>query len=83
MKKIDSDGSDYSDEEVYLLKKDEDFYPVRGQPGLWYKVSGYQIGWSMCVFFSSQEIEVVKYYILVDYPTNAGHIPLKAFFLRF
>jgi hypothetical protein len=34
----DSDGSDYEEEEVFLMKKDEDFYPVKGQPGLWYKV---------------------------------------------
>ena len=24
---------------MYLLKKDQDFYPIKGQPGLWYKVN--------------------------------------------
>ena len=35
----DDDGSDYEEEEVYLMKKEQDFYPIRGQPGMWYKVS--------------------------------------------
>ena len=34
----DDDGSDYEEEEVYLMKKEQDFYPIRGQPGMWYKV---------------------------------------------
>ena len=35
----DDDGSDYEEEEVYLMKKEQDVYPIRGQPGMWYKVS--------------------------------------------
>ena len=35
---IDSDGSDYDDDEALLLK-DDNFYPVKGQPGLFYRVS--------------------------------------------
>ena len=34
----DSDGSDYDEEDVYLMKKEQEFYPVRGHPGMWYKV---------------------------------------------
>ena len=30
--------SDYEDEDVYLMKKEQEFYPVRGHPGMWYKV---------------------------------------------
>ena len=32
------EGSDYEDDDVYLLKKDDDFYPVKGQAGMYYKV---------------------------------------------
>ena len=35
----DSDNSDFdANEDVCLTKKDEGFYPVKGQPGLFYKV---------------------------------------------
>lgn len=32
-------GTDYSDDEVLMLKKDDGFRPVKGQPGMYYKVS--------------------------------------------
>lgn len=31
-------GTDYSDDEVLMLKKDDGFKPVKGQPGMYYKV---------------------------------------------
>ena len=31
-------GTDYSDDEVLMLKKDDGFRPVKGQPGMYYKV---------------------------------------------
>ena len=31
-------GTDYSDDEVLMLKKDDDFKPVKGLPGMYYKV---------------------------------------------
>ena len=34
----ESDFADYEEKDVYLLKKDGGYYPVRGQPGLFYKV---------------------------------------------
>ena len=35
----DSDNSDFdANEDVCLTKKDEEFYPVKGQPGMFYKV---------------------------------------------
>jgi len=37
----DSDNSDFdANEDVCLTKKEEGFYPVKGQPGLFYKVCG-------------------------------------------
>lgn len=38
-------GTDYSDDEVLMLKKDDGFRPVKGQPGMYYKV-----GDSVCYF---------------------------------
>ena len=34
----DGSGTDYSDDEVLMLKKDDGFRPVKGQPGMYYKV---------------------------------------------
>ena len=34
----DGSGTDYSDDEVLMLKKDDGFKPVKGQPGMFYKV---------------------------------------------
>lgn len=31
-------GTDYSDDEILMLRKDDDFRPVKGQPGMYYKV---------------------------------------------
>ena len=39
-------GTDYSDDEVLMLKKDDGFRPVKGQPGMYYKV-----GNSLCYFY--------------------------------
>ncbi|XP_013405388.1 uncharacterized protein LOC106170172 [Lingula anatina] len=33
----ESDSDDYDDEEAFMTKKDEDFMPVKGEPGLFYK----------------------------------------------
>ncbi|XP_068706194.1 uncharacterized protein [Montipora foliosa] len=33
----DGSGTDYSDDEVLMLKKDDGFRPVKGQPGMYYK----------------------------------------------
>ncbi|EDO30431.1 predicted protein, partial [Nematostella vectensis] len=33
----DGSGTDYSDDEVLMLKKDDGFKPVKGQPGMFYK----------------------------------------------
>lgn len=40
-------GTDYSDDEVLMLKKDDGFRPVKGQPGMYYKV-----GDSLCYFYA-------------------------------
>ena len=32
-------GTDYSEDEILVLKKDDGFRPVKGQPGMYYKVS--------------------------------------------
>ena len=37
----ESDNSDYEEEDVYLMKKESDFYPIKGHPGMWYKVRGF------------------------------------------
>ena len=34
----DSDSDDYDEEDIYFVKKDAGFYPVKGQPGMFYKV---------------------------------------------
>ncbi len=34
----DSGDSDYDHDDIYMMKKDEGLYPVRGQPGMFYKV---------------------------------------------
>lgn len=31
--------TDYDEDDAYIMKKEEGFYPVKGQPGLWYKVT--------------------------------------------
>ena len=31
-------GTDYSEDEILVLKKDDGFRPVKGQPGMYYKV---------------------------------------------
>lgn len=36
---IHSDGTDYDEHDIYAVKKSEDFKPVKGQPGMFYKVS--------------------------------------------
>ena len=36
----ESSGTDFSDDDVYVIKKDGGFKPVKGQPGMYYKVSG-------------------------------------------
>lgn len=33
-----SSGTDYDEEDIYALKKTEGFKPVKGQPGMFYKV---------------------------------------------
>ena len=33
------DDSDYEDDDVYLMKKEDGFYPVKGKAGLFYRVS--------------------------------------------
>lgn len=38
----DGSGTDYSDDEVLMLKKDDGFRPVKGQPGMYYKVCSQQ-----------------------------------------
>lgn len=43
----DGSGTDYSDDEVLMLKKDDGFRPVKGQPGMYYKV-----GDSLCYFYT-------------------------------
>jgi len=40
-------GTDYSDDEVLMLKKDDGFRPVKGQPGMYYKV-----GDRLCYFYT-------------------------------
>ena len=35
----DSSGTDYDEDDIYALKKNEGFKPVKGQPGMFYKVS--------------------------------------------
>lgn len=36
----DSDDSDeFDDSDVYVCKKDEQYYPVKGQSGMYYRVS--------------------------------------------
>ena len=37
----DSSGTDYDDNEIYALKKDDGFKAVKGQPGMFYKVREY------------------------------------------
>ena len=34
----DSDSDDYDEEDIYFTKKDGGFYPVKGKPGMYYKV---------------------------------------------
>ena len=34
-----SDGTDYDEHDIYAIKKTEDFKAVKGQPGMFYKVS--------------------------------------------
>ena len=34
----DSDSTDYEDGDVYITKSEADFIPVKGEPGLFYKV---------------------------------------------
>ena len=43
-------GTDYSDDEVLMLKKDDGFRPVKGQPGMYYKV-----GDSLLFLYSGSE----------------------------
>jgi hypothetical protein len=34
----DTDSSDDEEEEVYMQKREEEFLPVKGEPGMYYKV---------------------------------------------
>ena len=52
-------GTDYSDDEVLMLKKDDGFRPVKGQPGMYYKVHNKQI-FILCFCF--------VFYLLSKYP---------------
>lgn len=44
----DGSGTDYSDDEVLMLKKDDGFRPVKGQPGMYYKVCFSTLPSSFC-----------------------------------
>ena len=35
----DSDSTDYDEDDVYMMKNEEGMYPVKGQPGMYYKVN--------------------------------------------
>ena len=45
-----SSGTDYDEHDIYALKKTEDFKPVKGQPGMFYKVS---FVYSTCLFWKN------------------------------
>ena len=38
-----SDGTDYDEHDIYAVKKTEDFKAVKGQPGMFYKVSSHSL----------------------------------------
>lgn len=60
----DGSGTDYSDDEVLMLKKDDGFRPVKGQPGMYYKVCNQQcsvISWCENIFKLCTVVSYIKY----------------------
>ena len=41
----DSDDTDYDQDDVLLMKKEDGYYPVKGHPGMYYKAS-----WRLCIY---------------------------------
>ena len=43
----DSDSDEYDEEDIYFTRRDGGFYPVRGKPGMFYKVFENEISLTM------------------------------------